>query len=211
MSIKNNSLNIIDNAVDSRPFILEMLELRGYDTSNDRDKSSDELKMLISKGLLDMELTNPNNQKRVFVKYLILNKIKNITLTKEINELIFNHFNDLNNTDFEIIIIIKDKKTDSLQGVIDHFISHKYNIQVFWIKNLLYNVLEHVLVPEHRIITPDEYSLVKKKYNIQKNGLPIISRNDPIAQYMGMLPDNVCEITRKSETSGKYLSYRLCV
>ena len=168
MSIKNNSLNIIDNAVDSRPFILEMLELRGYDTANHIDKTSDELKMLISKGLLDMELTNPNNQKRVFVKYLILNKIKNITLTKEINELIFNHFNGVNNSDFEIIIIIKDKKTDSLQNVIDTFISHKYNIQVFWIKNLLYNVLKHVLVPEHRIITPDEYSLVKTKFAVLK-------------------------------------------
>ena len=211
MSIKNNSLNIIDNAVDSRPFILEMLELRGYDTSKYKDNTNDELKMLISKGLLDMELTNPSNQKKVFVKYLILNKIKNITLTKEINELIFNHFNNINNSEYEIIIVIKDKKTDSLQHVIDSFISHKYNIQVFWIKNLLYNVLKHDLVPHHRILTPEEYSVVKKKYNIQKNGLPIISRNDPVAQYMGILPGNVCEITRKSETSGKYLSYRLCV
>jgi len=82
---KHNSINIIDNAVDSRPFILEMLELRGYDISKYKDNTTDELKMLISKGLLDMELTNPNNQKKVFVKYLILNKIKNITLTKEIN------------------------------------------------------------------------------------------------------------------------------
>jgi len=208
---KHNSINIIDNAVDSRPFILEMLELRGYDISKYKDNTTDELKMLISKGLLDMELTNPNNQKKVFVKYLILNKIKNITLTKEINELIFNHFSNINNSEYEIIIVIKDKKTDSLQNVIDSFISHKYNIQVFWIKNLLYNVLKHDLVPLHRILTPEEYSVVKKKYNIQKNGLPIISRNDPVAQYMGMLPGNVCEITRKSETSGKYLSYRLCV
>lgn len=210
MSIKNN-MNIIDYVITSRPFILEMLEVRGYDICNYKDQNNEEIKMLISNSLLDMELTNPSNNRKVYVKYLILNKIKNTTLTQKISELIFNNFSGVNPSDFDIIIIIKDRKTDSLQNVIDNFIAQKYNIQVFWIKNLLYNVLNHELQPKFRILDSEEYSIVKKKYNIQKNGLPIISRNDAVAQYMGMVPGNVCEITRKSETSGNYLTYRLCV
>ena len=41
--------------------------------------------------------------------------------------------------------------------------------------------------------------------------MPIILRNDAVAQYMGMKTGDMCEITRKSETSGTYKSYRICV
>ena len=209
MSYTKNSSTILNEVIVSRKHILEMLKCRDYDISKYENQSHEELKILIANEDLDMELEN-TQKKQLYVKYLILNKIKNTTLEKEINELILNRYLDKNNEDFDLIFIIKDRKTVSLQKVIDSYIAKKYNIQVFWIKNLLYNVLEHDSVPKHRIITNEECIELKKKYNIQKNGMPLINRNDPVAQYLGMLPGNICEITRKSETSGEYLTYRLC-
>lgn len=207
----NKNINIIEQTIASREIILEMLHYRGYDISKYQNHTPEELKLLLSNGLMDMELTHTTNNKELYVKYLILNKIKNITLTKEINELILNHFKDKNNNNYEIIIIIKDRKTDSLQAVIDSYLANKYNIQVFWIKNLLYNVLNHEFQPQFRVLNSTEIIELRKKFNIQKNGLPIISKNDPVAQYIGMVPGNICEIIRNSETSGKYLTYRICV
>jgi DNA-directed RNA polymerase I, II, and III subunit RPABC1 len=217
MSANKNDKNVIQDIINSRKHILNMLSIRGYDISTYENCSSEELLVKIetennqNQNFLDIEthkLEDPT--KKIFVRYLWRQaKIKTNTLENVIKDLIPG--GDVNKDDYEIIIICKDKKTESIQKTIDKFVSNKYHIQYFWIKTLLYNILEHDFVPHHRILSDEEKIQIKKKYNITNNQMPIILRNDAVAQYMGMKTGDMCEITRKSETSGEYKSYRICV
>jgi DNA-directed RNA polymerase subunit H (RpoH/RPB5) len=79
------------------------------------------------------------------------------------------------------------------------------------LKRLQFNILEHVLVPPHRILSKEETILVKKRYNImEENQFPYISRFDPVAQAIGIRPGEVCEIIRPSKTAITGTYYRIC-
>ncbi len=72
-------------------------------------------------------------------------------------------------------------------------------------------VLEHELVPQHRIMSKEEVEELKKKYGIKKWQLPKILHKDPVALLLGAKPGDVLEIKRKSETAGEATYYRLVV
>ena len=82
---------------------------------------------------------------------------------------------------------------------------------IMTLKQLQFNILEHTLVPPHKILNDDEVKIVKDTYNItQDSQFPEISRFDPVAQAIGMRPGQVCEITRGSKTAIITKYYRLC-
>ena len=85
-------------------------------------------------------------------------------------------------------------------------------IVIINIRRLQYNILEHSLVPPHRILSEEEVEDIKIKYNITKlSHLPEISRFDPVAQVIGIRPGQVCEIIRSSKTSVTTKYYRVCI
>ena len=80
------------------------------------------------------------------------------------------------------------------------------------IKRLQFNILEHALVPPHRVMNEDEVKVIMQKYNItDKTQFPEISRFDPVSQVIGLRPGNVCEILRPSKTAIVANYYRVCV
>ena len=79
------------------------------------------------------------------------------------------------------------------------------------LKQLQFNILDHTLVPPHRILSEAEVDAIKEKYNItQDSQFPEISRFDPVANAFGMRPGEVCEIIRGSKTAIMTKYYRLC-
>ena len=85
-------------------------------------------------------------------------------------------------------------------------------LQVFYMKELMYNPLKHVLVPRHEKLTETEAKEMMEQYLIKhKAQLPIISRNDPIARRLGLRTGDIVRITRYNDTSGMYYYYRCCV
>jgi DNA-directed RNA polymerase subunit H (RpoH/RPB5) len=85
-------------------------------------------------------------------------------------------------------------------------------LQIFYVKELLYNPLKHNLVPKHEKISEDEVKEILSVYLIKhKNQLPIISRNDVIARWLGLRHGDIVRITRHNETSGTYYYYRCCL
>lgn len=73
------------------------------------------------------------------------------------------------------------------------------------------NILEHVLVPRHRILSNEEKEALLKKYGIKPSQLPKILAGDPIVVAIGAKPGDIIEITRKSPIAGETLAYRTVV
>jgi len=74
-----------------------------------------------------------------------------------------------------------------------------------------FNLFEHVLVPRHEILTPEEKEKVLMEYRVQPYQLPQIRSSDPAAKAIGARPGDIVRIIRKSSTAGKYVSYRYVV
>ena len=84
-------------------------------------------------------------------------------------------------------------------------------VNVINIKRLQFNILNHILVPKHRVLNDEETNTFKQKYNISDNSqIPDISRFSPVAQVIGIRPGQICEITRNSKTAIDTLFYRVC-
>lgn len=85
-------------------------------------------------------------------------------------------------------------------------------LQVFLLRELMYNPLDHELVPPHSKLSEQEARAVLDSYMIKHRAqLPAISRSDAIARRLGLQQGDIVRITRYSETSGMYNHYRCVV
>ena len=83
-------------------------------------------------------------------------------------------------------------------------------IEHFLVTRLLINITRHVLVPKHVLLSEMEKSVVLKEYRCTEGQIPIIESSDPMARYLGLLPNDVVRISRPSETVGIYTTFRIC-
>lgn len=85
-------------------------------------------------------------------------------------------------------------------------------IQIFLMRELMYNPMKHKLVPKHKKMTEEEGKELMEKMEIKsKHQLPFIQRQDIIARWLGLQQGDIVRITRYTETSGKYYYHRVCV
>lgn len=74
-----------------------------------------------------------------------------------------------------------------------------------------FDVFQHKLVPLHEIMSAEEKASLSKEYHAEPYKFPWIKSDDPIAIIIGAKPGDVVRITQKSQTAGKYFSYRYVV
>ncbi|KAG2175101.1 hypothetical protein INT44_007579 [Umbelopsis vinacea] len=108
------------------------------------------------------------------------------------------------------IIIFQQTMTSSANKVIQGM-SAKYHLESFQEAELLVNITQHVLVPIHIVLSQEEKLALLKRYRLKETQLPRIQQTDPVARYYGLKRGQVVKIMRNSETSGRYVSYRLCL
>lgn len=75
----------------------------------------------------------------------------------------------------------------------------------------IFDIFEHQLVPYHTIVSKKEKEELVKKYHAEPYKFPWIKVTDPISIILGAKPGDVLRIAQKSETAGKYDSYRYVV
>ena len=106
-----------------------------------------------------------------------------------------------------IIIVSGKMSQQAKQKIID--ISSDLSIDIFTINDLVVNITEHELVPKHILLSNKDKEELLKRYKIKENQLPKILTTDPVAKYLGLKKGDVVKIIRKSETAGKYITYRI--
>ncbi|XP_046545567.1 DNA-directed RNA polymerases I, II, and III subunit RPABC1 [Haliotis rubra] len=108
------------------------------------------------------------------------------------------------------IIVVQAGMTPSAKQALVEM-APKYILEQFREAELLINITEHMLVPEHVVMTPEEKSELLARYKLKDSQIPRIQQGDPVARYFGLKRGQVVKIIRPSETAGRYVSYRLVV
>ena len=198
----------IQKIFKSRQVILDLLYKQGYDTVKYTGSSITEVSSMYITKQMDMLLEKTD--KKTYVKYHLDKTLRPTNLYDYIEDLI-NLDNILNKTD-DLVIIIKDEPNDSLKKTLANFWQQEgVFINVINIKRLQFNILNHELVPPHRVLSVEEADAVKKQYNIMDDSqIPDISRFSPVSQVIGIRPGQLCEIIRPSKTAIKSKFYRIC-
>ncbi|GMG39647.1 unnamed protein product [Ambrosiozyma monospora] len=84
-------------------------------------------------------------------------------------------------------------------------------IECFQESDIIVNITHHELVPKHIRLSSAEKRDLLDRYRLKESQLPRIQREDPVARYLGLKRGQVVKIVRRSETSGRYASYRICL
>ena len=109
------------------------------------------------------------------------------------------------------IIVIKNDLTHFAKQAVRELASRGYKVEYFKDAELLVDITEHKLVPEHIVLTKQEKTELLARYRLKPGQLPRIQVIDPVARYFGLAPKQVVKIVRPSETAGRYITYRICV
>jgi len=214
---KNSTSSLISSVYTSRKNVLDLMKRQNYNVGDYVNFSVNEVNSMLQNNQLDMLLEKEvpdettNRKSKIYISYYLAKLIKKQNLEEMIDDL-FNLEQILTKED-TLFIIIKEDMNETLINELKH-IWEKDGIFIVIqnIKRLQFNILDHILVPPHRVMTNKEINDVMMKYNIKnRNEFPEISRFDPVAQVIGLRPGNVCEITRSSKTSIKALYYRVCI
>ena len=221
----------VNSLYRSRKVLLEYLKNQDYNIDDYDDFSINEVNSMISNNQLDMlvEKTNDDDKEdtkteaetstqsdtgtpsKAYIKYHLKKSLRPQYIDDCIEDL-YNLEQLLKKND-TLIIVSKDEPNESLITHLKQIYSDdKYYIVIFSIKRLQFNILNHMLIPNHSKLTSNEAIQMKQKYNITDNAqLPEISRFDPVALAIGLRPGEVCHIQRPSKTAiyGDY--YRYCL
>ena len=196
----------------SRSVLLSQLQRRGYDVSDYTGFSISEIQIMTKHDARDMLVENSENHK-VYIKYHLTKQPLRGHVLEDIVEDLFEVEDVLNKETDQIIVLTRSDPNDTLKATVTQLYDRSgYHVIIYPIKRLMFDILEHDLVPSFTVLTNDEKEKLFEEYNILDNSqLPEMSRFDPVSLAIGIRPGQVTKIIRKSKTAMQSFTYRICV
>ncbi len=169
-----------------------------------------EIHAMLQARQMDMLLKNPATNRSAYVKFNIAKALRAANLYDWVEDLY--HLEGTLAANDELIVVAKDNPNDSIQKVLrEQWSRDRTFITVIGAQHLQFNIMKHVLVPPHRVLSDQESREVAERYKITApTQVPDISRFSPVAAAIGLRPGEWCEIKRKSRTAIQSLFYRIC-
>lgn len=214
--------------IDVAKFIPELVPIEKSVYQQINDVKTTIIKMFANKGFIDksninkyvkkiiedenddleyvIELDNDHNynteikNKKVYVK--IFNyKVSSINEKSPIGEFIKKY-----NKEFKFIVVQDiTSKTEETLNLYDD------KVEIFKFNKLKSDVTEHILVPQHEVLTKEEGENVLESYRARKRDMPLIRTNEDIAKYYNMKPGEIVRIYRPSPLTCEAVAYRLVI
>ena len=214
--ISQNTSSVISQIYKSRSVLIDLMNTQGYNIQEHRGFSVNEVNTMKTNNQLDMLLEKKKSDEdtdslKIYIKYYLGKALKPATLQEMVDDLFV--VEEILSKKDTLFVIVKDSVNDTLTNFVKHiWESESIFVILIPLKRLQFNILEHVLVPPHRILDESEKIRIKNKYNIIKDAeFPELSRFDPVAQAIGIRPGQVCEISRPSKTAISAPYYRICI
>ena len=193
-------LTIDTEVARSFSVVREMLADRGLDTSSlDRVSDADVVALAATKNVFHVDV--PSCATRIV--YNLNHKFK----MADVKKLLLSAGEVGEPTNTQVVVVVRERPAQG-KGV-DELAR---DVQLFQVRELMYNVSRHSLVPKHEPIR-DEARIeeVVKRYRLKsKFQLPLILSGEPMARYLALKPGQLVRITRPSPSSGTYVLYRCC-
>lgn len=219
----SNQSSIISSIYKSRKIMLELLAKQNYMIDDYDNFDINEINSLYESQMLDMILEKSSDgeeskgetstNQKIYIHYYLGSKYNQNKIQTLIDEL-YAIEEKLSRTNGDILYIIGDNDPNETMNdlVKDIWERDKIFVIIQSIKRLQFNILNHSLQPEFRILNNVEKNEIKRKYNITSDeNFPELSRYDPISKAIFIVPGQLCEIVRQSKTALKSNYYRICV
>jgi len=188
-----------------RKTTMEMLEDRGYEVSEeDKNMNYEDFTNRLEENSIQLIATHRMNPvKMVYVAFILDAKSfskKDLVALKALMD-------EKYPTNEVTVIIVQDKQTPQIAK---ELLNDEYKLyEIFSMKNLMFNITHHEIVPQHILLTQEEADMILKQYQTTRTQLPKLLTTDPVAKYYGMKAGDVCKIIRQSPMTGESYYYRI--
>lgn len=212
---------ISDILLRSRQTILDILEDRGYDTTQYRNIAPEQILTLAAKEARALDIFVPKREgsaapaDRAVVVYQIQDRIAG-RLEGSFRTELFDSYDGsdvlkINKTD-DILVIYNESPSDKFAKFsLSMWQREKVRVSFFHLKEVVVHLGRHVLVPPHRKMTADELKAEMARLHVtQKSQLPVIKHSDMQSRLLGLVPGDGVEIQRPSPTAGVERFIRIC-
>lgn len=212
---------LADILLRSRKTVLDILEDRGYDTTQYRNIAPEQILTLAEKDARALDIFVPKRAdsaapaERAVVVYQIQDRIR-MRLGGTFRTQLFESYDGsetmtIKKTD-DIIVLLNEPSNESFaKFALQLWQQERIRLTFFHVKEVVVHLGRHVLVPPHRKMTADELKAEMTKLHVtQKSQLPVIKHSDMQSRLLGLVPGDGVEILRPSPTAGIERFLRVC-
>lgn len=208
MSNNNSIVNYRYNETEKLEIIttnlLKMLKERKL--INDYEKLINQVfNNLKNKNSYDIKLDNNDRFNADIYNIMLLNdNINNLSKSSVFSSILSKYNKKINS---HIIIIVEDIKDKIREKILLQY----NNIEIFKKIELMMNLVDHMYIPKHILLTEEEKEIFYKEYNVSNDQMQKISIFDPVSIYYNAKKNDIFRIIRSSDITGTTFSYRLVI
>ncbi|TPP64742.1 Dna directed rna polymerases i ii and iii [Fasciola gigantica] len=168
-----------------RKTILKMCKDRGYLVMpKELEQTLDEFKLAVGdppnrKDLLMVVNHEEDPTDMLYVFFPEEEKVNTKTIRAYLNQM-------QQDSTYRAILVLKEKGLTPFAKTALAELSCKYTLECFFENELMVNITEHQLVPQHNVLVPEEKKELLERYRLKESQLPKMQASDPVARYYGL-------------------------